>query len=637
MKTLFPRVFESTKIGSMELKNRLVMPPMGTRLHQVDGFVNQPLIDYYAARARGGVGLIVVEASYSSSNNLQYRLLVSDDKFIPGLRKLVDAVHAHGAKVALQISPHQGRMDFNETLSAAGKKNPLSGKESRALTVAEIEKMVEEFGEGSHRAKKAGFDAVMVHGAHGYIAHDFLSPLSNTRTDQYGGSLEKRAKFSLDLVKAARARTGSDYPILFRLVCDERLEGGIGIKDAIETAKLLQAAGVDALDVVSGALESGEWITPSMYFPTGYNVHLAREMKQALSIPVSVAGRIKNPYLVDEIISTGRADLVDIGRAVISDPDFPQKMQEGRLEDITPCIACLKCQQTIAGNKPIICSVNPATGREGEINTAPAGKKKNVMVVGGGAGGMQTAIMAARRGHRVTLWEKSARLGGTANIAAVPPGKDDILPFVDYLARELGKANVEVKLEKEATPSAILEASPDAVVLAVGAKPLVPKVEGLSRDGRTVTYVDVLSGKADLAARVAVIGGGYVGCETALYLAENGHEVTIVEILDQVANDAYMRIRKSLLEKLSQKKVKIYAGVKEEKVTDSGLLITDKEGKQTAIEADSILISCGATPNKDLLNALQGKVPELYEVGDCVQCHNLQTAVRDAGTVASKL
>ncbi len=636
-KTAFPKVFSPAKIKNLELKNRIVMPPMGTRLHAIDGFVSQEQIDYYSARAKGGPGLIVVEASYSTSNNLQCRLLVSDDKFIPGLKKLVDTIHAGGAKVTLQISPHQGRWDRNETLSASGKKNPMSGKESRALTVAEIERMVQEFGEGARRARDAGFDAVMVHAAHGYLVHEFLSPLTNTRTDQYGGDLPKRTRFALDLVKIARQKTGPNYPILIRMVCDERLEGGIGIKDAVEMGKLLQAAGVDAIDVVSGALESGEWVTPSMYYPTGYNVHLARTLKHELSIPIIVAGRIKDPYLAEEIIGTGRADFVDMGRAVISDPDFPRKMQEGRLEDIRRCIGCLKCQQTISGDKPIVCSVNAATGREGKITIGPAAKKKKVLVVGGGPGGLQTAVMAAQRGHDVTIWERKDRLGGLGNIASIPPGKEDIVPFINYLIRESEKAKVKLELGREATVSSIQAFKPDAVVVAAGSRPIVPKIEGLSRDGNVVTYVDVLSGKADLSTKVAIIGGGYVGCETALYLVEKGHEVSIVELLDQVANDAYIRIRKFLLEKLNQRKVKFYTGVKEEKLTNSGLLIKDKEGKENSIEADSIVISCGAVPNKDLFDSLKGKVPELHEVGDCVECHNIQIAIRDAATAAMAL
>ncbi|MDD1764561.1 MAG: FAD-dependent oxidoreductase, partial [Candidatus Methanomethyliaceae archaeon] len=434
----FAKMFEPGRMGRLELKNRIVFPPMITRYMNEKGGISDRLIDYYAERARGGAGLIVIEASYPRSSGYPGRIYLNDDKFIPGLRRLVETVRREGARIVCEVNPHRGRADEHDPASASNIPHPYTGIVPRSLSVPEIKSLEEDFGKGVRRVKEAGFDGVMIHGATGYLVSEFLSPLINKRTDEYGGNISGRAKFALELVEVAKDCAGTDYPIIFRLMADDKMEGGFGVEDAIVLCRMLQEAGIDAVDITAGAAETLEWTAPPVYLPAGCNADLAQAIKREVRVPVCVAGKINDPYLAEDILRNDKADFVALGRALIADPYFVRKAMEGKVSDIRKCLACQRCAEAVTiEHIPLHCSVNPAAGREREFELEPAKKKRRVLIIGGGPGGMEAAIMAAQKGHSVTLWEQTDRLGGQLNLAIIPPCKGDLNSLLEYLKAQL--------------------------------------------------------------------------------------------------------------------------------------------------------------------------------------------------------
>jgi NADPH-dependent 2,4-dienoyl-CoA reductase/sulfur reductase-like enzyme len=413
----------------------------------------------------------------------------------------------------------------------------------------------------------------------------------------------------------------------------ERVEGGFNTEDAITVSKLLQKNGVDAIDVVSGSAFAHEWSAAAIYMPAGYNTDISEVLRREVSIPISVAGKINDPYLAEEILSDGKADFVDIGRGVLADPQFVIKTMQGRTAEIRRCIGCLKCgDQILITPGPVMCTVNPAAGREKEFESKlkAVEAKKRVLIIGGGAAGMEAAIIAGQKGHDITLWEKSDTLGGQLNLAVIPSGKSEMALFRDYLKGELKKSGVRVELEKEATAASIMEFSPDAVVVAVGATPFVVDIPGVTGEN-VVGYWDVLSGERETGRKVVVWGAGLVGCEVAYFLAEKGKEVTQVFPEMEAAPDVLSPdLRILLVKKLEANKVKTKAGVKEFKeITSRGISLIDKEGRDVFIEADNIVLATGARSDITLARSLKGKVSNLYEAGDCVEPRRLFEAVSE--------
>ena len=638
----FLKLFESGRMGRLELKNRIIFPPIVTRYMSEEGNISDRLIDYYAERARGGAGLIVIEASYPRSSGYPGRIYLNDDKFIPGLRRLVEAVHRSGAKIVCEVNPHRGRADEHDPASPSNIPHPFTGITPRALSVPEIRKLEEDFGDGVRRVKEAGFDAVMIHGATGYLVSEFLSPLVNKRTDEYGGNIEGRARLALELVGVAKKCAGIDYPMIFRLMADDKMEGGFHIEDAIALCKMLQEAGVDAVDITAGAAETPEWTAPPMYLPAGCIADLSQAIKREVTIPVSVAGKINDPYLAEDILRLGKADFVDMGRALIADPYFPGKAMAGKAGDIRKCIACQRCAETTMIEKiPLQCTVNPAAGREKEFEAKqkPAKKKRRVLVIGGGPGGMEAAIIAGQRGHRVTLWEQNDKLGGQLNLAVIPPGKGDLNSLLEYLKSQLERLQVTVKLKKKATVKAINKFAPDITVLAVGSTEAFPDIPGIHGEN-VITCRQVLSGEREIGDKVVVIGGGSIGCETADFLAEKGKSLLVVfpEEAPMTIGVVDKSIRKPLLERLLKNKVKVVAGVKQfQEINKEGVRLIDREGNGLFLEADNIVLATGAKPNKTLAQSLKGKVPELFEVGDCIEPRRLLEAIHDGAKVGFQI
>jgi 2,4-dienoyl-CoA reductase-like NADH-dependent reductase (Old Yellow Enzyme family)/thioredoxin reductase len=626
----------------MELRNRIVMPPVATQYGSEEGYVTERTKNHYEARARGGAALIIVEYTYVHPRGQARanQLGISDDKFLPGLRELVQVIHKHGAKAAIQLH-HAGRM----AKSALTGMQPVapsavpsrSGEVPKELTVDEIADIVAAFGEAAIRAKTVGFDGVEIHGAHGYLIDQFLSPSTNKRQDSYGGDLPNRARFLIEVIKAVRGVVGSDYPVWCRINGKEYgVEEGTSLEDAQETARMAQEAGADAIHVSAGGPGNPTSLTSPTFAPAVI-ADLAQGIKKAVSVPVIAVGRI-TAEAAERVLAEGKADLIAIGKGLLADPELPNKVASGRLEDIVPCTVCMGClddlsSPAVAG---IRCQVNATLGREAEYRIVPAREPRKVLVVGGGPAGMEAARVAAFRGHQVTLWEGKSRLGGQLVQAAIPPHKDRIGPLTRYLQTQLNKLEVKIELGKEATAAMIEEFRPEVVVLATGARPLLPDIPGLDRT-HVVQAGDVLEGKVGVGNKVVVIGGELVGCETAEFLADKGKRVTVTRRGPEMALRVGPTLRRFFLDRLREKGVTLLTEIIYNEVTPRGLVVTTKEGERRTIEADAIVLAAGAIPNRGLYEEIKGKAPEVYLVGDCVEPRTIRDAIAEGYRIALEI
>jgi 2,4-dienoyl-CoA reductase-like NADH-dependent reductase (Old Yellow Enzyme family)/thioredoxin reductase len=640
----FKKIFEPASIGQMKLKNRIVMPPMGTNYAEAGGAVSQRMLDYYEARARGGTGLIIVEGSAPSvrcnisfQGSPSYQASLGDDKFIPGWRKLTDAAHKYNAKIAIQIM-HGTLENWNgkavqvspSPLIVPARIMGILGGPPHELTVDEIAERVEWFASAARRAKEAGFDGVEIHGAHQYIVAAFLSSATNQRRDKYGGSIENKARFLVEILQAIRKEAGPDFPVWVRFNAQEwGVENGITIEETKQTIPLVVAAGAQALHV--SGYGAGSYITTAPIPDTpGFLMPLAEEVKKLANVPVIAVGRL-DLELGEKILEEGKTDLIAIGRRLLADPDLPNKVAEGRLDEVTSCIGCMECIERLAFDERgegVTCVVNPALGKEKAYQIKPVGRAKDVVVVGGGPAGMQAAIVAAKRGHNVTLLEKEAKLGGQLNIAALPPFKGDIFPWIDYMVNQIKRAGVEVRLNTEATAEIVSNMNPDAVVIATGGTPAMPDIAGIDKPN-VVTAQDVLSGKAKVGQNVVIIGGGMVGCETGHYLAKQGKTVTIIEILKRMANDMFFMTRRRLMDGLRSKKVALLTSATCEEIKGSSVHVATADGKKETIPADTIIVAAGYKANDRLYKSLEGKVPEIRCIGNSSELRRILEATSE--------
>lgn len=630
-------------IGNLQLKNRMVMPPMVTNYAYSDGSVTDRLVAYHVERAKGGVGLIIVEASYvhPSGKGFKNQVGIYSDRLLPGLRRLVEAVHAYGAKIAIQLY-HGGRQTSSKVTGQpllAPSPIPCAtiGETPKELTREEIASLIQAFAQAARRAKAAGFDAVEIHGAHGYLINEFLSPYANKRADEYGGPLENRMRFPLEVVRAVRQAVGPEYPIIYRLSADEKVPGGLTLEETRTFAKKLEQEGVNALHVSAGIYETAAWIIQPMYFPRGCLVDLAQGIKSAVNIPVIAVGRINDPEVAESILAAGKADLISFGRQLLADPETPKKIIEGRLDEIRHCIACCQaCIDELFLDHAIGCTVNARTGFEREFPLEKAERSRKVLVVGGGPAGMEVARVAALRGHRLTLWEKESKLGGQLPLAYAPPQKGEIATFRDYLVKQMEKLKINVQLNKEATLEAIRHEKPDVVILATGARPAIPDIPGADGE-KVITAWDVLQGKAEAGTNVVVIGGGLVGCETADYLAEKGHKVTILEMLPKVASDIGPLMAPLLLERLEKQGVQI---ITEAKVTaiHSDRVTYKRNGQEESLTGfDTVVLAIGSQSNDTLAREMEGSGIDYYVIGDGVSSRRITQAVFEAMRVGHEL
>jgi 2,4-dienoyl-CoA reductase-like NADH-dependent reductase (Old Yellow Enzyme family)/thioredoxin reductase len=653
---MFKRLQTPGKIGSLKIKNRMIMAPMAMQEPDKGGFINDRMIEYYVERAKGGVGLITTVGFFVTPSEESIPS-IWDDKFIPGLKRLVDTIHKAGSKVALQLATSGGRVDFAHPNAASDMPGEVPRgtwdylkapyKKPKIVTTADLDEWIERHTAAALRAQEAGADAIQIHGAGPYLVADLLSPWINNRTDKYGGDFKGRAKYCVDLVQTARKKLGKDFPIIYKFSADQRLDGGFALSDGVLMAQMIEEAGADALDVVSGAFSSTCWYIPTQAHPDACNRQMSAAIKGAINIPVFLGGKIDNPFLAEDILERGDADFISLGRPLIADPEFPNKVVQGRAEDIRKCLFCHVCFQRVIwsmddllGRSGGRCTVNPRAGRENIIKTAkPARSLKKVLVIGGGPAGMEAARTAAIRGHQVTLWEKSDKLGGLLNLAMIPPHKETLNTLLEWDLTQLRKLPVTIELGREANPATVVAFAPDVVIVATGSNPLIPDIPGLeeNRASKVMTALEVLEGKKLMGEWVVVIGGELVGCETAEYLADKGKKVIITRRGDLMAVDVPGCTRTLLLRRLEEKGVILMPRVKYEEVTQAGLVISSGGSRKTLLRADTIILAAGSNPNEDLYLTLKGRVPECYRIGDCAKPRHILEAVEEGMDVASKI
>jgi len=639
-------LFQPIEIGGMWLKNRLVVPPMGTGFANEDGTVSERLIQYHETRARGGFGLIILEVTAVDGvegKGSTHQLSIYDDRFIPGLRRLVERVHNVGAKVGLQLY-HPGRVTSpaviggRQPVGPSPIPDPIWRQPTRELTVEEIEKVVEAFAQGARRAKEAGFDMVELHGAHGYLISQFMSAYANKRTDEYGGGFEGFIRFPVEIVRRIRQLLGPDFPISFRISSEERVPDGRTLPESIEMAKRLVQEGVNVLHVSIGVMESSAFTSAPPDMEPGFNAEAAAAFKKALPVPVIAVGRIHDPDVATDIIRSGRADMVAIGRQSLADPEWPNKVVAGRIDDIVRCLSCNEgCIEGIAywGRPSITCVQNLALGREAEYAAPRAPRQKKVVIAGGGPAGLEAARTAALWGHRVTLYEKEKALGGQVNIAVIPPTKEIYKEVVRSRTKAIKELGVEVHLAEELTLDKIKQISPDVLIVATGSKPLIPNIAGVDRKS-VITASDVLKG-AKVGQKVVVVGGGLVGCETADYLAQQGKEVTIVEMLRHTARDIGPAARYFLRRRMAAKGIRILTSTTVEEITDEGVKVRSEQGERVLSPVDTVVLATGAEPVNQLAQAAKDIVPEVYVIGDAGKPGKILAAVEQGAETARKL
>lgn len=637
----FGLIFSPFTVGGLRLKNRILMAAMGNNFSHPQGTVSDRAIAYYAERARGGAGLIITEASpVSLSGRHRGRgLCAYDDSFLPGLRRLANAVHAQGSAMALQLH-HAGRLaDPEISGSSLLAPSPIprgpGWSSPKEMNLEEIQEVVHQFGSAARRAKEAGFDAVEVHAAHGYLIHQFLSPRTNRRKDAYGGNSEKRLRFALEVLQRVRHEVGETFPVLFRLSAKEFIENGYNLEEALDWAVELERAGSSALHVSGGTTESllgSAHVIPPMVFPEAYHVPLAAAIKRKIRIPVIAVGRLNTPEIAERVLNEGLTDLVAAGRAFLCDPHWPLKAAQGEKDRIRPCVACNHCVWRLFQQEALSCFQNALLGNEEEYRVDLAEKPRKIVIIGGGPGGLEAARVARKRGHRVTLLEKSSRLGGQMLPASTPPHKQNLLKAVEWLTQEVKREGVDIRLNTEGHEEIIKGEKPDAVIVATGARPVIPDHFSTAN---LLTAWDVLAGK-ETGKEVLILGGGMVGMETAEFLSEKGCRVTVVEMLEKLAGDMEGTTRALLLERLPNSKIAVMLSTKVEQVRDREVLVRSAGGERW-LEAQTIVLALGSRANNEIVRILEERVPQLFIIGDCLEPRRAKEAIHEGFLAARQV
>jgi NADPH-dependent 2,4-dienoyl-CoA reductase/sulfur reductase-like enzyme len=514
----------------------------------------------------------------------------------------------------------------------------------RAITTDEIRFIVEEYGKAARRVREGGFDAVEILVGGGYLLNRFLSPVGNQRDDEYGGSLENRMRIILEIIASMKQAVGDDFPIGVRLNVEEQMPGGHTVEDSKIVARALEKAGVRLINCYTGWHESPiPTVAPSL--PKGAFAHLAEAIRGAVGIPVIAANRINDPFIAEKILAAGQADLIGMGRALLADPELPNKAKEGRIDEIVPCIACSRClgeilsiYKTWGEGAGAFCTVNPLAGREGVCRLEPSATPKKVFIVGGGPAGLEAARAASARGHKVTLFEKEAETGGWLRVGCLPPHKGEIRTLADSLAVRAQKAGAEIRLQCEANPQSVAAGKPDVLVIAAGASAMVPAIPGVAAP-HVVAAEDVLTGEKTVRGAVVIIGGGLVGCETAEFLAEKGDGVTmvaVVEMLDRMAATISPTYRPFFLSRLKKMGIRMETHTAVEEISDKGVKV-NRKGIPDFIEADFVVLAVGLKSDPALLETFRLSAPEVFSIGDCVEPRMIREAIEEGFAVGMKI
>jgi 2,4-dienoyl-CoA reductase-like NADH-dependent reductase (Old Yellow Enzyme family)/thioredoxin reductase len=603
------------------------------------------MIDYYKERAKGGVGLIIVEytvVEYPQGKGGATTLSIHDEPLIPGHNMLVETVHRQGAKIALQLSHLGNRASPIFTGQQPAGPSPIPcvilGIVPRELTIKEIEMLIDLFVKGAERARDSGYDAIELHGAHGHLVSQFMSPYFNERTDCYGGNLENRMRFPLEIVKRVREKLGEDYPIIFRLSGDEFVKGGRNLEESVQIASMVEEIGISAIHVTAGIRETYNTTIEPMPYEQGWKIYMAETIKRAVSIPVIAVGVIREPQFAEDVLKEGKADFISIGRGLIADPEWPRKAATGREEDIRRCISCVCCYGRIERSLSLRCAINPDVGFEREsLDMKPATVKKKVMVIGGGPAGMEAARIASRRGHEVFLFEKEKELGGQLRLASIPPGKEKINWLTDYLGNQIRKSHVDINVGIKIDAKKVDEVRPDVVVIATGARAAIPEFPLRDKKLRRkiLTAWEVLEGKHEFLREeeIVVLGGFVLGCEIAEFLASRGNKVSIITRSNQIAINTNNITREDLSQRLHKRGVTIYTKHDVSEIVEDGINLMDDKGKLVHIKADRIISTRLVVPVKELKEILYGKVKEIYHIGDSKEPRRIAEAILEGSMV----
>lgn len=648
----YPKLFEPVSIGKVRIKNRIAMAPMGiVGLTAPDGNPGPRAIDYYKERAKGGVGLIITglfqvrDETGGIARNKHMINQASTEAF----GELCESVHALGAKIFVQLTAGFGRViplpAFSGQPVSASAVSHFYNPEitCRPLETGEVEEIVEAFGNATDFLVAAGVDGFELHGHEGYLFDQFTTAIWNKRTDKYGGDLKGRLTLPVEVLNIIKEHAGTDFPVQYRfgikhyikdfnsgaLAGEEYEEAGRDIEEGLEMARLLEEAGFDSLHVDAGCYDSWYWAHPPGYQEHGCMADMAAMVKKVVNIPVIAVGRLEVPELAERVIDSGEADMVALGRGLLADAYWPVKVSEGRTKDIRPCIGCHEgCIWQFMRGKSLSCAVNPSCGREREYRLQKADVPGKVIVIGGGVAGMEAARVAAIRGHKVILYEKDKDLGGHLIEASVPDFKKDVGMLLEWYKDELEKLDIEVKTSTKVSPALVARESPDTVIVATGSSPIIPDISGIDKD-IVITCTDLMLGKKKVGEKVVVIGGGMIGCETAIWLAEQGKQVTLIEMFPALMGDFLsvpLMNRMMLMDLLALNKVTVLTGASIQEITDEGIIV---DGESNKIKADTVVIAAGLKSDDGLCQALKRQFPDVYTVGDCRKPRNIMGAIWD--------
>lgn len=633
---MFKKLFSPFKINNCEIPNRLVVTAMVVNYCNKDGKATDRYIAYHEAKAKGGWGLIVTEDYAVNEHAMGYQFISGlwNDDQIESHKKLTDTIHKYDSKIFSQIY-HAGRQSCSrvnggmQPVAPSAIPCPWLREVPKELTIPEIEQIVEDFGDCALRAKKAGFDGVEIHGGHGYLIAEFMSPYVNKRTDKYGGCLDNRLRFIKEIYENVRSKVGKEFPVTIRFSADEATQGGRDISETRVLAKLFEEWGFDALHVSSGVYgDHNKGIVSPMYVPHAWTVDFAAEVKKIVKIPVITVNRINDPRMAESILELDKADFIGMGRGSLADPDLPNKAKAGDLTSIRYCIGCLQgCVEALYLGTSVKCLVNPSLGREGEIDYGLVSSPKTVLVAGGGPGGLEAARTAAMKGHHVSLYEKRGFLGGQFCSAAYPPCKGELATYTAWLINELDKLGVRIHLNTELTKELVVQAKPDVVIVATGGTPIVPPIKGIGKP-HVKNAEDVLLGLVSTGDRIVVAGGGEVGGETAAHLAMQLRDVTVVEMMPDILRELDGVNKFNLMKIYDEYKIKINTSTKVVEILDDGVIVENSQGVFT-IPADTVVLGLGYKPNNKLAEELKSVHDNVVVIGGALKTSNALLAVRE--------